>query len=79
MRMSNSREGFALPAAILVVGILSISIAAGFTLVNSERRGVDDQQDLAGVVGQRVCAAVDTSQGDVGNIGGHSIVLLYSV
>ena len=44
MRMSNSREGFALPAAILVVGILSISIAAGFTLVNSERRGVDDQQ-----------------------------------
>jgi type II secretory pathway pseudopilin PulG len=44
MRMSRSREGFALPAAILVVGILSISIAAGFTLVNSERRGVDDQQ-----------------------------------
>ncbi len=38
------REGFALPAAILVIGLLSISIAAGFTLINSERRGVDDQQ-----------------------------------
>ncbi len=41
---SNSRKGFALPTAILVIGILSISIAAGFTLVNSERRGVDDQK-----------------------------------
>jgi hypothetical protein len=40
----SSRKGFALPTAILVVGILSISIAAGFTLVNSERRGVDDQK-----------------------------------
>jgi type II secretory pathway pseudopilin PulG len=44
MRRSREREGFALPAAILVIGILSISIAAGFTLVNSERRGVDDQK-----------------------------------
>lgn len=43
MRFSD-RKGFALPAAILVVGILSISVAAGFTLVNSERRGVDDQK-----------------------------------
>src|SRR5687768_975836 len=40
----RNRKGFALPTAILVVGILSISIAAGFTLVNSERRGVDDQK-----------------------------------
>ena len=39
-----SRDGFALPTAILVVGILSISIAASFTLVNAERRGVDDQK-----------------------------------
>ena len=44
MRMGNDRKGFALPAAILVIGILSVSIAAGFTLVNSERRGVDDQE-----------------------------------
>ena len=44
MKHSGAREGFALPTAILVIGILSISIAAGFTLVNSERRGVDDQQ-----------------------------------
>lgn len=44
MRMVNDRKGFALPTAILVIGILSVSIAAGFTLVNSERRGVDDQQ-----------------------------------
>jgi type II secretory pathway pseudopilin PulG len=44
MRHSREREGFALPTAILVIGILSISIAAGFTLVNSERRGVDDQK-----------------------------------
>jgi formylmethanofuran dehydrogenase subunit C len=40
----RDREGFALPAAILVIGLLTISIAAGFTLINSERRGVDDQQ-----------------------------------
>lgn len=44
MRLSGNRKGFALPTAILVIGILSISIAAGFTLVNSERRGVDDQE-----------------------------------
>lgn len=41
---TSLRKGFALPTAILVIGILSISIAAGFTLVNSERRGVDDQK-----------------------------------
>lgn len=39
-----SRRGFAIPAAILVIGVLSISVAAGFTLINSERRGVDDQK-----------------------------------
>lgn len=44
MKISGIRQGFALPSAILVIGILSISIAAGFTLVNSERRGVDDQK-----------------------------------
>ena len=44
MSLSAQRKGFALPTAILVVGVLSISIAAGFTLVNAERRGVDDQK-----------------------------------
>ena len=44
MKITGARKGFALPSAILVIGILSISIAAGFTLVNSERRGVDDQK-----------------------------------
>lgn len=44
MPFSSQRKGFALPSAILVVGILSISIAAGFTLVNAERKGVDDQK-----------------------------------
>jgi hypothetical protein len=44
MKLSSQRKGFALPTAILIVGVLSISIAAGFTLVNAERRGVDDQK-----------------------------------
>jgi hypothetical protein len=44
MSFSSQRKGFALPSAILVVGVLSISIAAGFTLVNAERKGVDDQK-----------------------------------
>ena len=44
MSLSRERKGFALPVAILVVGLLSISIAAAFTLVNAERRGVDDQK-----------------------------------
>jgi hypothetical protein len=39
-----NRDGFAIPVAILVIGVLSISIAAGFSLVISERRGVDDQK-----------------------------------
>ncbi len=43
LRLGN-RDGFAIPMAILVIGILSISIAAGFSLVISERRGVDDQK-----------------------------------
>ncbi len=42
-RFSN-RDGFAIPMAVLVVALLSVSIAAGFTLVISERRGVDDQK-----------------------------------
>src|SRR5215213_8152484 len=37
----QNRDGFAIPMAVLVVALLSVSIAAGFTLVISERRGVD--------------------------------------
>ncbi|SRR6266550_8237864 len=43
MRLQN-RKGFAIPAAILVIGVLSITLAAGFSLVIAERRGVDDQK-----------------------------------
>jgi type II secretory pathway pseudopilin PulG len=44
MRRLQNRNGFAIPAAILVIGVLSISLAAGFSLVIAERRGVDDQK-----------------------------------
>jgi type II secretory pathway pseudopilin PulG len=44
MRRLQNRKGFAIPAAILVIGVLSISLAAGFSLVIAERRGVDDQK-----------------------------------
>lgn len=40
----RNRDGFAIPTAILVIGVLSISIAAGFSLVIAERRGVEDQK-----------------------------------
>jgi len=40
----QNRDGFAIPMAVLVVALMSVSIAAGFTLVISERRGVDDQK-----------------------------------
>ena len=41
---ARARAGFAIPAVILALVIMSITIAAGFTLVISERRGVDDQK-----------------------------------
>jgi hypothetical protein len=44
MQKLSNRDGFAIPMAVLVVAILSVSIAAGFTLVIAERRGVDDQK-----------------------------------
>ncbi|MBA3405620.1 MAG: hypothetical protein H0U13_13230, partial [Gemmatimonadaceae bacterium] len=40
----QQRSGFAIPAAILVIAVLSVSLAAGFTIVNTERRGVEDQK-----------------------------------
>lgn len=44
MERFSNRDGFAIPIAVLVVALLSVSIAAGFSLVISERRGVDDQK-----------------------------------
>lgn len=38
------RRGFALPTAILVILVLAIMIAAGFSLVSAERRSVSDQK-----------------------------------
>ena len=43
-RKFRNRDGFAIPMAILVVAILSVSLAASFSLVISERRGVEDQK-----------------------------------
>lgn len=40
----RNRDGFAIPAAVLVIAILSVSLAASFSLVISERRGVEDQK-----------------------------------
>jgi len=40
----RNRKGFAIPVAILVIGVLSITLAAAFSLVIAERRGVDDQK-----------------------------------
>jgi hypothetical protein len=37
-------RGFAIPGVILTLAIMSITIAAGFALVSSEYRGVDDQK-----------------------------------
>ena len=44
--MSNTidRRGFALPTAILVIAVMTIMIAGGFSLVNAERRSVSDQK-----------------------------------
>jgi hypothetical protein len=40
----RNRDGFAIPMAVLVVAILSVSLAASFSLVIAERRGVEDQK-----------------------------------
>lgn len=44
--MSNNaeRRGFALPTAILVIAVMTIMIAGGFSLVSAERRSVADQK-----------------------------------
>jgi hypothetical protein len=43
-QMQRARRGFALPTAILVIMVMTIMIAAGFSLVSAERRSVSDQK-----------------------------------
>ncbi len=43
MQSMKHREGFAIPAAILVIALLTASVAAGFAMVSVERRAVEDQ------------------------------------
>jgi len=40
----TTQRGFAVPTALLVIVVLTVILAAGFSLVSTERRTVDDQQ-----------------------------------
>src|SRR5256714_8840711 len=42
--LNNNRRGFAIPTAILVILVLTIMLAGGFSLVSAERRSVGDQK-----------------------------------
>jgi hypothetical protein len=44
MSNNNERQGFALPTAILVIAVMTVMIAGGFSLVSAERRSVSDQK-----------------------------------
>lgn len=44
MLNNTERRGFAIPVAILVILVLTIMVAGGFTLVSAERRSVADQK-----------------------------------
>src|SRR3954464_10956377 len=44
MLNNNERPGFAIPIAILVIAVLTIMIAGGFSIVSAERRSVADQR-----------------------------------
>jgi hypothetical protein len=44
MSTNTERRGFALPVAILVIAVLTIMLAGGFSLVSAERRSVSDQK-----------------------------------
>src|SRR6266513_2283595 len=44
MPNNSERRGFAIPIAILVIAVLTIMIAGGFSLVSAERRSVADQK-----------------------------------
>jgi Tfp pilus assembly protein PilX len=44
MSINTERRGFALPTAILVISVLTIMVAGGFSIVSAERRSVADQK-----------------------------------
>jgi hypothetical protein len=44
MMNNTERRGFAIPMAILVIAVLTIMLAGGFSLVSAERRSVSDQK-----------------------------------
>jgi hypothetical protein len=44
MPNNTERRGFAIPIAILVIAVLTIMLAGGFSLVSAERRSVSDQK-----------------------------------
>src|SRR5512132_3968645 len=44
MLNNTERRGFAIPIAILVIAVLTIMIAGGFSIVSAERRSVADQK-----------------------------------
>jgi Tfp pilus assembly protein PilX len=44
MPNNSERRGFAIPIAVLVIAVLTIMIAGGFSLVSAERRSVADQK-----------------------------------
>jgi hypothetical protein len=44
MLTNTERRGFAIPVAILVIAVLTIMVAGGFSLVSAERRSIADQK-----------------------------------
>ena len=68
MKLSSQRKGFALPTAILVVGVLSISIAAGFSIERIQSLSRPDQPvvrtmpNLAAEVGLSATVAVASEE-----------------
>ena len=44
MLKNADRRGFAIPFAVLVIALLTIMLAGGFSLVSAERRSVADQK-----------------------------------
>lgn len=44
MLTNTERRGFAIPMAVLVIAVLTIMVAGGFSLVSAERRSVADQK-----------------------------------
>lgn len=44
MLNNTERRGFAIPVAILVIAVLTIMVAGGFSLVSAERRSIADQK-----------------------------------